>query len=297
MQTKANLASPTGYAGIVTKAPAWHTFVVFDILFNNLTTGLFLVAAVGELAAPATFTSVATWAYPIALALVLADLACLVLDLGDPLRFHHMLRVFKPSSPMSLGTWCLTGYALVLSVIVAVEFVAAAGRVPGGPATAWWIHTLAVVAGLPVAFGSAAYKGVLFSTTAQPGWKDARWLGAYLVNSAVTLGAAQLLVIAALTGEPLAVAALRPVVGLLVVLNLVALGLLVADLSPLLSRLYARREFGVAGLFVLLAGVVIPVGSLLAGVVPVTASVAAASLILANLGVRDAVVRLPHDAA
>jgi len=296
MQTKTNLPSPTGYAGIVTKAPEWHTLVVFDILFNNLTTGLFLVAAVGELAAPATFTPVATWAYPVALALLLADFACLVLDLGDSLRFHHMLRVFKPSSPMSLGTWSLTVYSLLLTAIVAVEFVAAAGWVPGNSAAAWWIRTLAVVVGLPFAFGSAAYKGVLFSTTAQPGWKDARWLGAYLVNTAVTLGAAELLVIAALTGEPLAVDTLRLAVGLLIVLNLVALALLVGDLYPLLSRLYARREFGVAGLFVLLTGVVIPASSLLAGGVPVTASVAVASLILASLGVRFAIVRLPHDA-
>ena len=296
MQTKTNLPSPTGYAGIVTKPPEWHTLVVFDILFNNLTTGLFLVASVGELAAPATFTPVATWAYPVALALLLADFACLVLDLGDSLRFHHMLRVFKPSSPMSLGTWSLTVYSLLLTAIVAVEFVAAAEWVPGNSAAAWWIRTLAVVVGLPFAFGSAAYKGVLFSTTAQPGWKDARWLGAYLVNTAVTLGAAELLVIAALTGEPLAVDTLRLAVGLLIVLNLVALALLVGDLYPLLSRLYARREFGVAGLFVLLTGVVIPASSLLAGGVPVTASVAVASLILASLGVRFAIVRLPHDA-
>ena len=45
----------------------------------------------------------------------------LVLDLGDPLRFHHMLRVFKPSSPMSLGTWSLAAYSLPLTLIVAIE--------------------------------------------------------------------------------------------------------------------------------------------------------------------------------
>ena len=237
-------------------------------------------ALVGELAAPATFTPVATWAYPVALALLLADFACLVLDLGDSLRFHHMLRVFKPSSPMSLGTWSLTVYSLLLTAIVAVEFVAAAGWVPGNSAAAWWIRTLAVVVGLPFAFGSAAYKGVLFSTTAQPGWKDARWLGAYLVNTAVTLGAAELFVIAALTGEPLAVDTLRLAVGLLIVLNLVALALLVGDLYPLLSRLYARREFGVAGLFVLLTGVVIPASSLLAGGVSEALVATASGLIL-----------------
>jgi len=296
MQAKTSVPSPTGYAGIVTKPPPWSRLVVFDVLFNNLTTGLFLVAAIGELAAPATFTSVATWAYPVALALLLADLACLVLDLGDPLRFHHMLRVFKPSSPMSLGTWCLTIYSLFMSAIVAVEFVVAVGWVSDRSAAASWMRTLAVVFGLPFAFGSAAYKGVLFSTTAQPGWKDARWLGGYLVNSAVMLGTAVLLVIAALAGEPQAVAALRPTVGLLAVLNLVALALLVGDVYALLSRLYPRSELAVAGVSLLLTGFVIPAGSLLAGGVPAIASVTVASLILASLGVRYAIVRLPHDA-
>jgi hypothetical protein len=132
MPANNNVPNPSGYADrVVTKAPDWHSLVVFDVLFSNLTTGLFLVAAVGELAAPSTFTAVATWAYPIALALLLVDLALLVLDLGDPLRFHHMLRVFKPSSPMSLGTWCLTIYSLFLTVIVVIEFVVGVGWLAG----------------------------------------------------------------------------------------------------------------------------------------------------------------------
>jgi Polysulphide reductase, NrfD len=194
--------SPRGYAGrVVTKPPDWHALVVFDVLLNNLSTGLFLVAAVGELAVPAVFTPVAAWAYPLALVLLLADLALLVLDLGDRPRFHHMLRVFKPGSPMSLGTWCLTAYSLFPTAILAVEVVVALGWLPGDVGPAWWARKVAVAGGLPFAFGSAAYKGVLFSTTAQPGWKDARWLGGYLVNSAVLLGAAELLLIAAVMGE------------------------------------------------------------------------------------------------
>src|SRR5262245_66684487 len=122
-----------GYAaGPVTKAPGWHGLVAWDLLFNNLTTGLFLVAALGELAAPAAFTPVAKAAYPLALVLLLADLVCLVLDLGDPLRFHHMLRVFKPTSPMSLGTWCLTVYSLPLTVAAGLSLWPA-----GGPALEW----------------------------------------------------------------------------------------------------------------------------------------------------------------
>src|SRR5206468_8072991 len=115
-----------GYAARpVTKAPAWHGLVAWDMLFNGLTTGLFLVAALGELAAPAAFTPVAKAAYPLALALLLIDLVCLVLDLGDPLRFHYMLRVFKPASPMSLGAWCLTAYSLPLTAAAALSLLPA----------------------------------------------------------------------------------------------------------------------------------------------------------------------------
>src|SRR5438046_7724997 len=147
---------PTNGAGYsahpVTKAPDWHGLVAWDLLFNNLTTGLFLVAALGELAAPAIFTAVAKAAYPVALIFLLVDLLCLVLDLGDPLRFHHMLRVFKPSSPMSLGTWCLTIYSLPLTVAAGLSVL------PDGGTAMEWTRKIAVILGLLPALGSAAYK-------------------------------------------------------------------------------------------------------------------------------------------
>src|SRR5262249_57995936 len=123
--------------------------------------------AIGELAAPATFGSVAARAYPVALVLLLADLACLVLDLGDPLRFHHMLRVFKPSSPMSLGTWCLTAFALVLTAIVAIELAAGGGGGVGSPPPGGG-RTLGVGVGLALAFWAAGLKGGVFASTAPP---------------------------------------------------------------------------------------------------------------------------------
>jgi hypothetical protein len=292
-----NTPNPNGYAGqVVTKPPAWHTLVVFDVLFNNLTTGLFLVAAVGELAAPAVFTRVASWAYPIALALLLIDLGTLVLDLGDKLRFHHMLRVFKPTSPMSLGTWCLTIYSLFLTAILAIEFVVVLGWLAGDTGPAWWARKLAVIGAIPFCFGSMAYKGVLFSTTSQPGWKDARWLGAYLVNSALWLGAAELLVIAAILGEARAVELLVPAVGLLAVLNLVALGLLAADLHPVLASLHPREQRITAAVLVCLVGVVLPVGLLLIGGGTAIALVVLSAVVAANLGARFVIIGLPHAA-
>src|ERR1700733_6255691 len=162
----------SGYAHMPgTKAPEWHGIIAWDALFNGMATGLFMAAAVSEFAAPAVFRPVAKVAYPVALVLLLIDLGLLVLDLGDSLRFHHMLRVFKPGAPMSLGTWCLTIFSLPLTAAATLSLLAIFG---------WdfeWARLLAVVVGLLPGFGAAAYKGVLLSTNAQPGWKDARWLG------------------------------------------------------------------------------------------------------------------------
>src|SRR6202795_2307600 len=149
----------SGYANkTVPKVPGWHGIIAWDALLNGMATGLFLAAAVSELAAPAVFLRVAKVAYPVAFLLLLVDLGLLVLDLGDPLRFHHMLRVFKPSSPMSLGTWSLTIFSLPLTAAAALSLLAELGI------DFEWARILAVVVGLLPGFCSAADKCVLLST-------------------------------------------------------------------------------------------------------------------------------------
>ena len=145
----------SGYAHLpVTKVPGWYGMIAWDALLNGMATGLFMAAAVSELAAPAVFIPVAKVAYPVALVLLLVDLALLVSDLGDPLRFHHMLRVFKPRSPMSVGTWCLTIFSLPLTAAAALSLLSEAGI------DFEWARILAVVVGLLPGFGSAGYNGV-----------------------------------------------------------------------------------------------------------------------------------------
>jgi Ni/Fe-hydrogenase subunit HybB-like protein len=289
---KTDYRPQTGYSGYatgpITKAPAWHGLVAWDLLFNNLTTGLFLVAATGELAAPAVFTPVAKVAYPVALVLLLADLLCLVLDLGDPLRFHHMLRVFKPSSPMSLGTWCLTIYSLPLTVAAALSLL------PEGGITLEWVRRIAVVLGLLPALGSAAYKGVLLSTNAQPGWRDARWLGGYLTNSALMLGCAEMLALSVLMGQEIASATLRTALGLLLVLNVIPLGLLLANLRPMLARIYTREQLWRVGMLTLGGGTLIPLGLVLVGGSPPLMLGAATFILLGSLVIRFLLIKIPH---
>src|SRR3984957_738634 len=247
--------SESGYENMpVTKVPGWHGIIAWDALLNGMATGLFMAAAVSELAAPAIFTPVAKIAYPVALVLLLVDLGLLVLDLGDPLRFHHMLRVFKPGSPMSVGTWCLTIFSLPLTAAAALSLLAEIGL------DFEWARILAVVVGLLPGFGAAAYKGVLLSTNAQPGWKDARWLGGYLTNSALLIGCAELLVLSALIGQTRATAILRIAFIVLLVLNVIPLGLLFRNLQPTHARLYTREQQWRVGALLFAGGTLIPLG-------------------------------------
>ena len=248
-------AGESGYTNMpMTKVPGWYGMIAWDALLNGMATGLFMAAAVSELAAPAVFTPVAKVAYPVALVLLLVDLTMLVFDLGDPLRFHHMLRVFKPHSPMSVGTWCLTIFSLPLTAAAGLSVLAELGL------DFEWARILTVILGLLPAFGSAAYKGVLLSTNAQPGWKDARWLGGYLTNSALLMGCAELLVLSALMDQTQAIAVLRSALIVLLVLNLIPLGLLFANLQPTHARLYTRGQQWRVGMLIFVAGVLIPMG-------------------------------------
>src|SRR5699024_7313060 len=47
--------------------------------------------------------------------------AFLVADLGRPERFLNMLRTVKLTSPMSVGTWILSGYAAFAGLTTASE--------------------------------------------------------------------------------------------------------------------------------------------------------------------------------
>lgn len=279
----------TGYtAERVTKAPDWHSLVAWDLLFNNLTTGLFLTAAVSEFIEPEVFARVAKTAYPLALVLLFVDLLCLVLDLGDPLRFHHMLRVFKPTSPMSLGTWCLTIYSFPLTVAAALSLL------PIESPTLEWIRKAAVLFAILPALGSAVYKGVLLSTNAQPGWRDARWLGGYLTSAALMLGCAEMLVLAIFLRQERATTILRPALVLLLLLNLVPLWLLIVELYPTLSRSYPRSKLYRLAAVCFGGGALLPLCLLFLGGAPLLALSAVLVLLLGSLAIRFEIVWLPH---
>jgi formate-dependent nitrite reductase membrane component NrfD len=99
-----------------------------------------------------------------ALGAISLSAVALVHDLGRPERFLNMLRVFKPSSPMSVGSWLLAAYGPVAGA-AAVSDVTGILRPAGTVAT--------VGAGL-LGPGIATYTAALICDTAVPGWHEGR---------------------------------------------------------------------------------------------------------------------------
>jgi formate-dependent nitrite reductase membrane component NrfD len=114
-----------------------------------------------------------------------ADLASpplLVADLGRPERFHHMLRVFKVSSPMNVGAWILLVNGGASISAAALEALGLLAPLRG------LAELVSGLSGPPL----ATYTGVLLADTAVPVWHEARrelpWL--FGASAAASAGAA-----------------------------------------------------------------------------------------------------------
>jgi Ni/Fe-hydrogenase subunit HybB-like protein len=184
-----------------TKPPPWKGLIVADLYLSESATGFFVVSAVGDLIAPNVFGPIARVGYLAAFPLILIDLICLVADLGDPRRFHHMLRVVNLRSPMSTGMWVLTIFAALSFICMCLAAVDLAINIPGIAAARAILGGIGIAPALFV----GGYKGVMLSATAQPLWRRLRWLGAELVSSAILMGAAGLLIVALFLPVPDAV--------------------------------------------------------------------------------------------
>jgi formate-dependent nitrite reductase membrane component NrfD len=91
----------------------------------------------------------------------------LIHDLGRPARFLNMLRVFRPTSPMNMGTWIFSGFS-ALATLAAAPHLTPLAR-PLLPAARLATYGAGVV-GLPL----VGYTGVLLSNTAVPVWQETR---------------------------------------------------------------------------------------------------------------------------
>ncbi len=148
------------YGRPILQEPTWSATDIAGYLFLGGLAGGSSVLAAG--AAFAKLPGLARVARLGAAGAISLSLAALVHDLGRPARFINMLRVAKPTSPMSVGTWVLTGYAPMALAGAGIELT---GWMPwAAPATTAGTALLGPVV--------AAYTAVLIGDTAVPAWHE-----------------------------------------------------------------------------------------------------------------------------
>ncbi len=169
-------ATFTSYYGRpVVKPSPWESDIPAYLFLGGAAAGSSLLAAGADLSGR---TSLRRMGRLTALAAISASFVALVHDLGRPARFVNMLRVAKPTSPMSVGTWLLSGYGPLAGLAGAGEL--AALLEPRLPRRARPLARLAARLARPAGLGAAvvaptiaSYTAVLLSDTATPTWHAA----------------------------------------------------------------------------------------------------------------------------
>ena len=165
-----------GVQGPMMHPPVWTWEVPAYFWLGGLAAGASFVAVAADVAGD---EESAVTLRRLALGAAVPCAPLLIADLGRPLRFLYMLRVFKPRSPMSMGAWCLAGFSTAAASAVGADL---AGR----PRAARRLGALTAFLGTYL----GSYTGALLAATAVPVWARSRVLiGPIFVCTALGSGA------------------------------------------------------------------------------------------------------------
>ena len=191
--------------------PHWGWWIILYFFFGGLAAGSYFIATLLDLVGDPRDDDAVRLGYRLAFPLVVLCGLLLIVDLGKPLRFWHMLiqseriplPIFKPWSPISVGTWVLSAFAL-FSFVSFVGVLVQDGRLRWKPLVTAdeWARSrprpFAVLWGVLGAFFGfflAGYTGVLVTGTSLPFWHNARLMGALFLASAASTSYALLILI------------------------------------------------------------------------------------------------------
>lgn len=196
------------------QSPHWPLLIDIYFFLVGLAGGAFMAAGVADIFGSRkdrVVTKVGTY---LALLAMLPGPLFLIIDLGMPSRFLHMLMVpkvattigmsainigpfhIKPYSAMNMGAWALLGFgacAFIVALTLYLEDKSGSSNL--GP-----VRSVFGVIGVALALFVAAYPGQLLSTTAQPFWTNARPLGALFLAIGASTGMAPIALILSLRG-------------------------------------------------------------------------------------------------
>ncbi len=229
------------------KSAEWPLLLDLYFYLGGIAGGAFVIATIANLLNSQRYRDLVRVGYYLAFLAIIPGPIFLIVDLGMPSRFLHMLMVSKPDltigmsaitvgpfhlkpfSPMSMGTWALSGFALLAFLAALATFLEDTG--PGRDLSTFkvWVGVIGGFFG----FFVAAYPGVLLGATARPLFISAHWLGAlFLAVGASTGGAAIALILSLLGGQAReSLSRLMRVTAFALIIELVALVLFIVSVS------------------------------------------------------------------
>ena len=250
------------------EAPDWGWLIVTYFFFGGLAGGSYVLGAMIDILGRPEDRPLARLGYYIAFPSVILCALLLIVDLGRPERFWHMLiqsntyrPIFKYWSPISVGAWAL----LIFGAFCLASFLAAlaednrlawpAGRRFRPPGL---LASLVAAIGGLFGFFVAGYTGILLTVTNRPIWSDTPLLGMLFGVSAASISAALMILLAHRSGWTMpGLAALHRLDALAIALEFIVLTALMLSLGSLV-----RAWLNIWGVFlffgVIVGGMLIP---------------------------------------
>jgi formate-dependent nitrite reductase membrane component NrfD len=187
----------------VVRRPVWTWEVPAYFWLGGMAAGAYSTASLAQCFGSADDRQIAADGFYVAAAALVPCAPLLVADLGRPDRFHHMLRIFKPLSPMNLGAWTLTGFT-PLAFLRAASHANDTGllRGPLAALTRPLPKPLLELTGTVLGLVLAGYSGVLLAATNIPLWAKSKLLGGVFMASAMSSGSAAVTLAAARRAAP-----------------------------------------------------------------------------------------------
>ena len=149
------------YGRPIVKEPVWKPEVAFYLFTGGVAGGSAVLHGLAKLLGNERLARSTLY---IGTAAELISPALLISDLGRPERFLNMLRVFKVTSPMSIGSWILVLSGGASTTAAALERLRLLSPLQALAEGVWF------VSGPPL----ATYTGALLANTAIPVWGEAR---------------------------------------------------------------------------------------------------------------------------
>jgi hypothetical protein len=167
------------YGRPILKEPVWQPEIPFYFFTGGIAGGCSVLHGLARVAGRERLAKTALY---VGAAADLVSPVLLISDLGRPERFLNMLRVFKVTSPMSVGSWVLFISGGASNTAAVLEYLGILKRVKVAA------EVVSFLAGPPL----STYTGTLLADTAIPVWHEARrelpWL--FGASAAASAGAA-----------------------------------------------------------------------------------------------------------